>query len=662
MPENAIAITQDELRGEQYILDCWKGSPDMIAEMNWLAAHYGVTEAWETWANAGYNDGLNTELPLAQTMMGMWLLTHASDDLSTYLEAARLSAMSLLKDTRWAPNAGGPNAIATTHGTSYVDLHDSFRYESVICRAATLWHEAIHMSGDPHDAFFPEWSDLFQTDLANGQADEYFGTGAYSGSTTYLVDYIANATAVSPLLRALARQRANWELDNCFAQHPGFSVGMPSPLVGDFDANNFTDFAVYRPATGHWHIRPNNTIAAAEIDLDWGQPTDIPVPGRYSAEGVLDYGLYRPSTGYWRIKSGVNGSTEAIQWGAPEDIPVPGDFDGDGFTDLAVWRPSTGCLYNRHGDDIQLGRAGDIPAPGHFYAGVDGAPPPLCFAVFRPTTTCHWRIWRPRFSDIVTLEWGRAGDIPVPGDYDGDGLDELAVWRPSNGKWYMHIWGTDQMYVEQWGQAGDIPIPGVTGWLFYRRLMQDLDGDGRTDPGFFRRSSQRWAVYNLATHKSAPRPDWPVESGEVIVPADYNGDGRMEYATWRPRDGMWRWYDDLEGQAKSSQWGQSGDIPVPADYDGDGRAEAAIWKPYNGHWWFKKLNADAATGGQQWGTNGDFPVPGDYDGDGRMDIAVWRPSNGKWYILYSSTGESKIFEYGRAGDVPIAATPWQKAC
>jgi subtilisin family serine protease len=51
-------------------------------------------------------------------------------------------------------------------------------------------------------------------------------------------------------------------------------------------------------------------------------------------------------------------------------------------------------------------------------------------------------VWRPAegnwyLRDIATTQWGTAGDVPVPGDYNGDGITDIAVWRPAEGNWYL---------------------------------------------------------------------------------------------------------------------------------------------------------------------------------------------------------------------------------
>ena len=65
---------------------------------------------------------------------------------------------------------------------------------------------------------------------------------------------------------------------------------------------------------------------------------------------------------------------------------------------------------------------------------------------------------------MLTVQWGKHGDIPLPADYDCDGVTEIAVWRPSDGKWYISLenrsWSTGVgQKVVQWGSKGDIPVP-----------------------------------------------------------------------------------------------------------------------------------------------------------------------------------------------------------
>src|SRR5215510_10906185 len=64
----------------------------------------------------------------------------------------------------------------------------------------------------------------------------------------------------------------------------------------------------------------------------------------------------------------------------------------------------------------------------------------------------------------------------VNGDYDGDLMTDLVVWRPSDGNWYIVESVDGSTFSQQWGTAGDIPVPG------------DYDGDFINDFAVWRPS------------------------------------------------------------------------------------------------------------------------------------------------------------------------------
>lgn len=176
----------------------------------------------------------------------------------------------------------------------------------------------------------------------------------------------------------------------------------------------------------------------------------------------------------------------------------------------------------------------------------------------------------------------------------------------------------------------------------------DFDGDGRADYAVFRPSSGVWFNLN-STNNSFNALQWGIGT-DAVVSDDYTGDGKAERGVFR--GGVWYLY--LSGANSNPtifQFGQTGDIAVPADYDGDLKADFAVFRPSNGIWYILQ-SSNAQVRYANFGLAGDKPVRGDFDGDGRADIAVFR--SGVWYILRSSDNGVSYVNFGLAGDKTAA--------
>ena len=264
------------------------------------------------------------------------------------------------------------------------------------------------------------------------------------------------------------------------------------------------------------------------------------------------------------------------------------------------------------------------------------------FAVWRPGNGT-WFI-RSASGATTTQQWGLPGDIPVPGDYDGDGKTDFAVWRPGNGTWFIIPSDGGPPIVQQWGLRGDIPLPG------------DYDGDGKTDFAVWRPGNGTWFI--IPSHGGPTIvQQWGLR-GDIPMPGDYDGDGKTDFAVWRPGNGTWFIIPSGGGPIVIQQWGLQGDVPVPGDYDGDGKTDFAVWRPGNGTWFVILSSNPGSLLIQQWGLKGDKPITRDFNGDGKSDLAVWRPSNGTWFVLtidaLSSYPQPAIAQqWGLPGDIPL---------
>ncbi|HLM02104.1 MAG TPA: hypothetical protein VK400_13710, partial [Pyrinomonadaceae bacterium] len=63
--------------------------------------------------------------------------------------------------------------------------------------------------------------------------------------------------------------------------------------------------------------------------------------------------------------------------------------------------------------------------------------------------------------DYRVVQFGQNGDVPVAGSFDADRKTDIAVFRPSDGTWYILRSDGSDFVAFRFGQNGDLPVSAV---------------------------------------------------------------------------------------------------------------------------------------------------------------------------------------------------------
>ena len=245
----------------------------------------------------------------------------------------------------------------------------------------------------------------------------------------------------------------------------------------------------------------------------FGAPNGRPVAGDFNGDGKSEIGVY--IDGQWFIDLNGNGVWDAgdlwAKLGSEKDRPVVGDWDGDGKDDIGIYGPAWA------GDPRAIRAEPGIPDPYNEPKDRAKNLPPKVEEATLGKRDLKIGLKGKLRSDLIdhVFNYGTPKDVPVVGDWNGDGVRTIGVFR--DGTWYLDVNG-DGRFDEndrtvQFGQAGDIPVVG------------DWNGKGKDQVGVFRQG--KWLLDSNG-NGSLDASDKVFELGgadDLPVVGDWNGDG-----------------------------------------------------------------------------------------------------------------------------------------
>lgn len=251
-------------------------------------------------------------------------------------------------------------------------------------------------------------------------------------------------------------------------------------IDGDFDGDGITDAAVWRGSEGRYLIRRSTRPTDNPLSIHLGVPGDNPKNvGDFDGDGIMDAAVYRPGTtpgasSRTLIRLSSNGFIRELITGEMGAFQTGGvDMSGDGRADVAVQSNAGGGVgrfrvYDGQNgavlQDFNLGTPTDV-----IVTGSHSGDPRADVTVARGISgVINWTT-RDTGTGVIqsTVAFGNSiSDFILTGNFDGDLLEDYAVWRPSpnagESRFIIRRSANPGTPLEvPHGQSGDIPVGSI---------------------------------------------------------------------------------------------------------------------------------------------------------------------------------------------------------
>ena len=202
-------------------------------------------------------------------------------------------------------------------------------------------------------------------------------------------------------------------------------------------------------------------------------------------------------------------------------------------------------------------------------------------------------------------------DVPVAGNWNGAGADEVGVFRRTAPARFRQRMPNGTTRVITHGRGGDVAVAG------------DWDGDARTDVGVWR---PRTRTFLLRGGAGVVEPVRLGQLGDVPVTGDWDGDLVTDVGVWRPPTRTFHLLQE-DGTQQAIPLGAVGSRPITGDWNGDGLTEVGVFNAGTGMFVLRRVDAAGTVTIERvpFGTATSLPVIGDWDGDGVDDLGTWAP-------------------------------------